>query len=63
VTPISNIKETVDVTLATDDSLKHKTNHLQISKLPTLKINFLYHLQNVSTGQQDLDNHSFLTER
>jgi hypothetical protein len=54
---ISKTKETVDFTLATDDdldNLKHTTNHLQISKLPTLKLSFLNHVQNRSTGQPNL---------
>ena len=50
---ICNIKETVDVTLAalTINNLKNTKNPIQISKLPTLKINFLNHFQNGPTGQ------------
>ena len=32
--------------LMTINNLKHTTNHLQISKLPILRINFLNHFQN-----------------
>ena len=42
------MKDSVAVTLATDDdkNLKHTTNHLKISKLPTLDLNFLNNSQN-----------------
>ena len=45
------------------DNLKHTTNYLQISKLPTLKISFLNHFQNRLSGQISLEIYLFRRKR